>query len=149
MVLLILPMKLQDIDGVLEVEKECFPTPWSRNSFISEVRDNDDAYYYVAKLDGKIVGYIGAWFILDEAHITNVAVHPSSRRIGVATKLFNFIFAVGRANGIHSFTLEVRKSNYGAQRLYRRLGFVVTGLRRGYYQDNNEDALIMWKSFIY
>ncbi len=145
MVLLILPMQLQDIDGVLEVEKGCFPTPWSRNSFISEVRDNDDAYYYVAKLGDKIVGYIGSWFILDEAHITNVAVHPSFRRLGVATQLFNFIFTVGRANGINSITLEVRKSNYGAQRLYRRLGFVVTGMRKGYYQDNNEDALIMWK----
>lgn len=145
MVLLIVPMELGDIDEVLEIERLCFPTPWSRNSFISELRDNDEAHYYVAKLGGRIAGYIGTWFILDEGHITNVAVHPSFRRMGVATRLFTFVFAVGRANGINSFTLEVRKSNLGAQRLYRRLGFVCTGTRKEYYQDNREDALIMWK----
>jgi ribosomal-protein-alanine N-acetyltransferase len=145
MALLILPMELSDIDEVLQIERASCPSPWSRNSFISEIRDNEDAHYFVAKSQGRIAGYLGSWFILDEAHITTVAVSPDFRRRGVATSLFNFIFAVGEANGITAFTLEVRKSNIGAQRLYSQLGFVFVGIRRGYYQDNNEDAHIMWK----
>jgi ribosomal-protein-alanine N-acetyltransferase len=147
MALLILPMELKDIKEVLEIEKACYSTPWSRNSFISEINDNEDAYYFVARSGGRIAGYMGVWFILDEGHITNVAVHPDFRRQGVATSLFNFVFTVGKSKGVNSFTLEVRVSNFGAQRLYTKMGFVFVGVRKGYYQDNNEDAYIMWKNF--
>lgn len=149
------PMRVRDVGGVLEVEKLSFTTPWSRAAFMSELLNNERAYYLVAKdttrrgplpwSAGQVIGYIGVWIIFEEGHITNVAVHPDYRSQGIGRRLMETMIAVCVAKGVTRMTLEVRQSNIIAQRLYRDLGFVSAGVRPGYYQDNNEDALIMWK----
>jgi ribosomal-protein-alanine N-acetyltransferase len=142
------PMMIKDIDEILKIEAVSYPTPWSRRAFESEINDNSYAHYYVARHDGKVVGYVGMWIILDEAHITNIAVHPQYRRKGIGQCLLESMFEKARGFGATRMTLEVRVSNYTAQRLYKRLGFVERGTRKGYYTDTNEDAIIMWKENI-
>lgn len=149
------PMRLRDVGAVLEVEKRSFSAPWSRAAFMSELLTNDRAYYFVARTTerrgplpwnvGRIIGYIGVWLVHDEGHITNVAVHPDFRGLGIGRRLMEFVIDFCRKGGASRMTLEVRVSNMIAQRLYRDLGFVSAGIRPGYYRDNNEDALIMWK----
>ncbi len=138
-------MRVSDIDRVLEIEALSYPTPWSRRAFQSELTDNAYAHYYVARCNGEIVGYVGMWVILDEAHITNIAVHPDFRRKGIGRRLLKAMFEEAKTYGGTRMTLEVRVSNYSAQTLYRELGFVDRGIRKGYYSDTNEDAIIMWK----
>ncbi|HHV61773.1 MAG TPA: ribosomal protein S18-alanine N-acetyltransferase [Firmicutes bacterium] len=138
-------MQYDDLDHVVEIESISFPTPWSRNAFASELFHNSRACYLVASVDGRVVGYVGTWLILDEAHVTNIAVHPDYRRQGIGEKLLRSMMALAGSRGAKRMTLEVRVSNKPAQRLYEKLGFVRIGLRRGYYHDNNEDAIIMWK----
>ncbi|EAX46888.1 ribosomal-protein-alanine acetyltransferase [Thermosinus carboxydivorans Nor1] len=139
------PMTADDIDAVLEVERASFTTPWSRAAFAAEVADNDLAYYLVGEADGAVVGYAGVWIILDEAHVTNIAVLPAYRGQGLGEQLLTALMAYAKKRGALSMTLEVRVSNEGAQRLYRRLGFMPRGIRKQYYSDTKEDALIMWK----
>jgi len=141
----ILRMQPSDLDEVLAIERVSFPTPWSRGAFMAELFDSSRSCYLVAKLNGRVVGYIGVWLILDEAHITNIAVHPCYRRRGIGRKLLRSMMRVAASRGAKRMTLEVRASNIGAQRLYEQLGFTSVGVRRGYYHDNNEDAIIMWK----
>ncbi|NLY11342.1 MAG: ribosomal protein S18-alanine N-acetyltransferase [Firmicutes bacterium] len=138
------PMRLTDLDQVQEVERNSFPHPWSYSAFVSELVNNDNARYIVATVEGRVVGYIGVWIILDEGHITNVAVHPLYRKRGIAQQLFKEITDVVKGCGVTKLTLEVRISNFQAQQLYYKLGFSRAGIRPGYYQDN-EDAVIMWK----
>lgn len=133
------------IDDILIVEKLSFKTPWSKGSFIGEIRRNKFAVYFSAKAGESIVGYAGMWVICGEGHITNVAVHPEYRRIGIGSRLIEALIAAARNQNIESMTLEVRKSNIAAQTLYRKYGFIEKGIRRSYYSDNNEDAVIMWK----
>ena len=139
---LIRSMELEDLDEVLEVEKSCFKIPWTRLMFEDELI-NSNAYYYVIEVD-KIVGYVGFWKIIDEAHITNVAIHNDYRRLGYGRALINALLNKAKELEIIAVTLEVRVSNLAAISLYERFGFVSSGVRRGYYSDNNEDALIMW-----
>ncbi len=139
------PMTLDDLPEVLAIEDESFPIPWSRSSFLYELLENQRAYYCVAKADGKVLGFIGMWIILDEGHITNLAVASAHRRMGVGCALLQHLVTEAKIRGIRYLTLEVRASNYAAQRLYEKFGFVKTGVRPGYYQDNKEDAYIMWK----
>ncbi len=139
-------MRIEDLETVLEIEEASFPTPWSRNSFLYELTENQRAIYLVAKNEfNKVVGYIGMWVVFDEGHITNLAAHPLYRRQGVGRTLLNELVAVARRNGVQYLTLEVRRSNLSAQDLYQKIGFVHMGVRRKYYLDNREDALIMWK----
>jgi ribosomal-protein-alanine N-acetyltransferase len=138
-------MLLGDVDQVLEIEKLCFPTPWSRRAFVSELTENVYAHYIVARRDGAIRGYAGMWVILDEAHVTNIAVHPDERRRGLGWILLHELMGRALALGATRMTLEVRKSNVAAQELYTRAGFNARGLRKGYYTDTREDAIIMWK----
>lgn len=138
-------MTADDIDAVLEIERASFTTPWSRAAFAAEVADNDLAYYLVGEADGAVVGYAGVWIILDEAHVTNIAVLPAYRGQGLGEQLLTALMAYAKKRGALSMTLEVRVSNEGAQRLYRRLGFMPRGIRKQYYSDTKEDALIMWK----
>lgn len=139
-------MRIEDLEAVLEIEEASFPTPWSRNSFLYELTENQRAIYLVAKNEfNKVVGYIGVWVVFDEGHITNLAAHPLYRRQGVGRTLLNELVAVARRNGVQYLTLEVRRSNLSAQDLYQKIGFVHMGVRRKYYLDNREDALIMWK----
>ncbi|MDI3534777.1 MAG: [ribosomal protein S18]-alanine N-acetyltransferase [Thermosediminibacterales bacterium] len=138
-------MRLQDIDSVLEVEKKSFKTPWSRFAFLCELRDNQFAYYLVVKDGNKVIGYGGMWIILNEAHITNIAIDPDYRGKKLGEKLMVKLMDIAKKKGADRMTLEVRRSNYIAKRLYKKLGFEVRGVRKGYYADTNEDALIMWK----
>lgn len=148
------PMRLRDLGDILKIERLSFPTPWSRYAFLSELLENDRAYYLVARLvpttrprprRPRPVGYVGVWLVLDEGHITNVAVHPEFRGHGVGRMLMQAVENLVREKGGKRMTLEVRRSNLVAQNLYRSLGYKSAGVRRGYYRDNNEDAFIMWK----
>ena len=141
--LIIEEMKENDIDGVFEVEKNCFEDYWSKDSFKKEL-SNNLAKYLVAKIDNKVVGYVGIWFVVDEGHITNVAVHSDYRGKKIGDKLVKEMVELCKENNIVAMTLEVRASNTVAQNLYRKYGFKMGGLRKEYYSDNKEDAIIMW-----
>lgn len=138
-------MTLDDIDTVMEIEKICFTTPWAKESFEREIRDNHLAKYLVIEYKGKIVGYGGMWTIIDEGHITNIAIHKEFRKRKLGSFLVESMIEYAENIGIHRMTLEVRESNIAAQGLYSRLGFEPCGRRPRYYQDNNEDAIIMWR----
>ena len=138
-------MAIEDIDDILLIEHESFSVPWSREAFESELLKNALSVYLVAEIKNEIIGYGGMWLILDEAHITNVAVRLSSRGNGVGERLVEFLIDKASKSGARSMTLEVREGNVAARRLYEKMGFFVEGIRPGYYQDNKEDALIMWK----
>lgn len=141
----ILSLKLEHIDSVLKIDALSFPTPWSRESFERELEINKFAKYVVARKDGIVIGYAGMWLILDEGHITNIAVHPEYRKIGAGNLLLEALIEICRIESANSLTLEVRKSNLVAQNLYKKYGFLEQGIRKGYYGDNKEDAVIMWK----
>jgi [ribosomal protein S18]-alanine N-acetyltransferase len=137
-------MKEEDIDEVLEISSLSFSVSWSKESYVQEL-SNPVAKYFVAKLDGKVVGFAGTWIILDEAHITNIAVHPNCRKQGIASKLLNeLIYYCKNERACTAFTLEVRSSNTAAKALYEKYNFKQAGIRKGYYEDNKEDAIIMW-----
>ena len=138
-------MELSDIEDILVVEKLSFSIPWSRDSFEKEITDNNLAIYLVAKVNEKAVGYIGMWKVLNEGHITNVAVHPEFRHQGIGDQLVSELLSLCVNENIDLVTLEVRKSNQNAIKLYEKHGFVAEGIRKAYYQDNKEDAIIMWK----
>lgn len=142
------PMRVRDIPDILKIEHLSFTTPWTRGAFLSELLANEYAYYIVAKVDSVPVAYIGVWVIVGEGHITNVAVHPDYRNQGIGRQLLLAADAVVRARGGVRMTLEVRKSNISAQRLYKRLGYEPAGIRKGYYRDNREDAIVMWKQLV-
>ncbi|MEL7566080.1 MAG: ribosomal protein S18-alanine N-acetyltransferase [Dehalobacterium sp.] len=143
-----LPLEAEYLDQILEIEQVSFPTPWSKQAFLSELQQNSLAYYCVGMLNEKIIGYGGMWIIIDEAHITNVAVHPDYRGKKVGEALMLHLIAQALIKGALRMTLEVRPSNIAAQSLYQRMGFEAVGRRRGYYTDTKEDAIIMWKTLI-
>lgn len=135
----------KDIDAIARLEEVCFTVPWSRASIAHELTENPMAFYIIAELNGKAVGYAGVWHILDEAHITNVAVAPEHRGKHIASAIIAVMIEFSTRNGIRRFTLEVRSSNEAAKALYRKFDFKEEGLRKGYYEDNGEDAVIMWR----
>ncbi|MBP2655750.1 MAG: RimI3 [Firmicutes bacterium] len=139
------PMCFDDIDAVTNIENKSFAVPWSRAAFEAEIIDNDLARYLVMEVAGLVVAYAGMWIILDEAHVTNVAVLPEYRSQGLGHKLLEALVSYAREFRAVCMTLEVRESNLPARRLYQDLGFAVRGRRRQYYTDTQEDALIMWK----
>lgn len=138
-------MILDDLDEVLDIEKRTFPSPWSRNAFEMEIKDNLLASYIVAELDGKVVAYAGLWAIIDEGHITNIAVDQAYKGQSIGHYLLIALIKHCLSNNIFRMTLEVRRSNEVAINLYKKHGFTVQGVRRNYYVEENEDALIMWK----
>ncbi|MDF2892434.1 MAG: tsaB [Clostridia bacterium] len=138
-------MELKDIDAVWEIEKLSFRTPWSRESFVEEIKASDRTRYVVAEMGDTVVGYGGMWLIVDEAHITNIAVHPDYRGQKIGKKIVEAMIAAAKGEGITSLTLEVRMSNTPAINLYKELDFKEVAIRKGYYSDTGEDALIMWK----
>lgn len=141
---LIQDMTQADIDGVQEVERASFPVPWPASAFRHELTQNKNARYIVARDGERIVAYAGLWLMVDEAHITTFAVHPDSRRRRIGERLLQRLFEIAYEIDAEWLTLEVRASNLAAQRLYEKYGFRRAGVRRRYYSDNNEDALIMW-----
>ncbi|QHI72655.1 ribosomal protein S18-alanine N-acetyltransferase [Aminipila terrae] len=136
----------RDIKSMAELDKVCFADPWSEESFKSEIMENERAFYIVAETDDKIVGYAGLWAVFDEGHITNVAVSPAYRRRGIGRAIITVLIETGEGNGLNSFTLEVRESNLPAQNLYKEFSFKPAGIRKGYYLDNGENAIIMWRT---
>ncbi|ACJ32589.1 ribosomal protein S18-alanine N-acetyltransferase [Anoxybacillus sp. LAT_35] len=137
-------MTIQDLDRIVEIEQRSFTLPWSRSSFHQELTNNPYARYIVMEHDGQIIGYCGMWLVMDEAHITNIAVLPEFRGKKLGEALMKQAMALAREEGAKTMTLEVRVSNIVAQSLYRKLGFLNGGIRKRYYSDNQEDALVMW-----
>ena len=146
---LVEPMREEDIPLVQAIEKEIFPTPWPRNAYYRELNHNRSAYYIVLRRDDVIVGYAGLWKMSDEAHITTVGVRVSEQGKGYGHALMVALIQRAYQLGSRWLTLEVRPSNDVAVRLYEKFGFKVIGRRRGYYTDNNEDAIVMWSDSIH
>jgi [ribosomal protein S18]-alanine N-acetyltransferase len=136
-------MTESDLDSVLALESQCFKTPWSRRSFDAELR-KPYGLPLVFTAGGEIAGYIVAWRIEDELHIANLAVQPRLRRSGIAENLLRRVLET--ESGVSWVGLEVRASNAPARALYRKFGFSEAGIRKGYYADEGEDAIVMVKS---
>jgi len=135
----------KDVETIEQLEQSCFSQPWSYESIYQDIVENDRAVYVVAETEGQVIGYAGLWIIVDEGHITNVAVSPDYRRNSVGNTIVTALLQVTEDMGVKRHTLEVRKSNTAAINLYEKQGFVEAGERKGYYEDNGEDALIMWR----
>jgi ribosomal-protein-alanine N-acetyltransferase len=141
-------MRVEDLDAVLAIERASFTNPWSRQAFLYELRDNRVARLWVARTaaggpPAVITGYLCLWFIADELHVTNFAVHPAARQRGIGRQLLATLLEHYRRHGATRAALEVRVGNETARRLYEELGFREVGLRKGYYFDTGEDALVM------
>lgn len=135
-------MTVKDVPQVHRLEDETFAQPWSLQSFLDEMERNVCARYIVA-LDGdRVVGYAGAWLVLDEGHVTNVAVDKAYRGLRIGAGLMEALMQYASNMGVSYLTLEVRRSNLIAQKLYRSMGFIELGVRKRYYEDNGEDALL-------
>jgi ribosomal-protein-alanine N-acetyltransferase len=137
-------MRRRHLPGVLRIEQEANPRPWSLSLFLSELRYRESRIYLVARSGYDIVGYAGCMLVAGDGHVTNVGVDSDHRRRRVATRLLVALARRAIADGAQALTLEVRVSNDAAQALYRRFGFAPAGVRKNYYSDSNEDALIMW-----
>lgn len=140
----LVPMRRRHLRSVLRIESQVYPRPWSLSLFVSELALRSTRAYYVARVDGMVVGYSGLMVAGDDAHVTTLAVDPPWQQRGIATRLLLNIVRTAVARGARHLTLEVRVSNEPAQALYRRFGFHPAGVRKGYYVETNEDALVMW-----
>ncbi|MFM9276411.1 ribosomal protein S18-alanine N-acetyltransferase [Paenibacillus sp. p-8] len=137
-------MTIEDIPDVMVIEHESFTLPWTREAFRNELTNNHFAKYMIMELNGEPIGYAGMWTIMDEAHITNIAVREAYRGRKLGERLLDELMRTAAYVGMKRITLEVRVSNTVAQGLYKKKGFTPSGIRKGYYSDNHEDALIMW-----
>ena len=137
-------MRRRHLRGVMAIERQVYPRPWSPNLFLSEMTESKNRCYLVAKIDREVVGYAGMTCYGEEAHVTNIAVDPLHHRQKIATRLLHDLIVEGVQMGAEAVSLEVRVTNWGAQRLYGAFGFRPIGVRKNYYQEINEDALIMW-----
>ncbi|WP_100371610.1 ribosomal protein S18-alanine N-acetyltransferase [Bacillus sp. FJAT-45037] len=138
------PMTIEDIEAVVKVEEDSFATPWEPAIFMNELHVNKFAHYCVCDVDGDVVGYCGSWVIGEDAQITNIAVHTSSRGQKRGEHLLIHAMDHARKLGALNMSLEVRVSNQVAQQLYKKFGFKPGGIRKNYYTDNQEDAMVMW-----
>ena len=143
MKLTIRKMTLEDVPSVIDLDQKSFSLPWPERSFRFELSANPASRCWVAELDGKIVGMIVVWLIIDEAHVATIATHPDFRRRGIGTKLLSHTLRLMMEEGARSSFLEVRESNFSAQEMYRKFGYEASGRRPRYYKDNNEDAILM------
>jgi [ribosomal protein S18]-alanine N-acetyltransferase len=142
----ICPMRLGDLDEVMEIERLSFKAPWPRQVFIEEL-DRDWAHVDVVRVrtpaGGRVVAFCNYWLVRDEVHILNIAAHPQERRKGHAARLLGHVVEFARRHGCRYVTLEVRRSNHGAIKLYRAHGFRPVAIRPNYYVEDNEDAIVM------
>ena len=136
-------MTVEDVPAAHEIDVSSFTLPWPERSLRFEVTDNPAARCWAAELDGRLVGMLVLWMIVDEAHIATVATHPGYRRQGIASQLLVEALKSAHAEGARSALLEVRAGNQAAQEIYRKFGFEVVGRRKRYYKDNYEDAVLM------
>jgi len=138
-------LELADLGAIEKIERASYPTPWSRSMFASELGKQSSLSIAAVDPDGTLVGYLVLSRYVDAWHVMNVAVDPAHRRQGIASALLQRLFEETRDDAERGYTLEVRVSNTAAIRLYERFGFISRGVRRGYYTDNREDAVIMWR----
>ena len=143
MKVLIRKMTLEDVPAVVDLDQKSFSLPWPERSFRFELTDNPASRCWVAELEGKIVGMVVVWLIVNEAHVATLATHPDFRRQGIATRLLSYALRQLIEEGARSSFLEVRASNLAAQAMYRKFGYEETGRRQRYYRDNGEDAILM------
>lgn len=141
----VVDMGLEHVDEVLAIEQLSFRTPWNRDAFVAEMTRNTCACYKVIMLGDRVISYGGMWVLLDEAHITNVAVHPEFRGMGIGNTIVEELIKEAKLKNIVAMTLEVRINNISAINLYKKYGFVEVAIRKNYYVDTGEDAIIMWK----
>jgi ribosomal-protein-alanine N-acetyltransferase len=137
-------MRLSDLKAIIEIENTSFPKPWSLNAFISQL-SNDFSVCLVAEDRDGVIGYLVATQYVGVWHLLDLAITENYRRKYVATELLEHFFEWSGRRSHRGYTLEVRKSNRGAIKMYESFGFICSGIRKGYYSDNGEDALIMWK----
>jgi [ribosomal protein S18]-alanine N-acetyltransferase len=137
-------MKRRHLKGVMAIERQVYPRPWSPSLFLSEMSELNNRAYLVAKSGRDVIGYGGVICYGDEAHITTIAVDPAQHRRKIGTRLMYELMSASIDMGARAVSLEVRMSNWGAQRMYGRFGFRPVGVRKGYYQETGEDALVMW-----
>jgi len=140
---LIRKMTLDDIPVVVELDQISFSLPWPERPFRFEIADNPVARCWVAEVDGRVVGMVVGWLLVDEIHIATIATHPDFRRQGIGRKLLSHTLRHALEEGAQSSFLEVRASNLGAQEMYRQFGYEPSGRRKRYYKDNDEDAILM------
>lgn len=138
-------MEVVDLDRIIELEIQCFKSPWSMSDFLYELQENPFAYYVVLKEKEAIGAYLGIWIDENRAQITTIGVDPMQRGKGFAKMLMEHMIEVCRTKGVKTYSLEVRVSNKAAISLYEKYGFKQVGLRKAYYQDNHEDAYLMVK----
>ncbi|EUJ59227.1 ribosomal protein S18-alanine N-acetyltransferase [Listeria fleischmannii] len=138
----------EDIDALLQIEHAVFSSPWSREAFLNEFKINQYAHYLLAVLDGEVVGYGGVWLVLDEGHVTNIAIHPDFQGNHYGEALLVALLDLAKQSGVTAMTLEVRVTNTRAQNLYRKYNFQNGAIRKRYYPDNGEDALVMWVNLL-
>lgn len=137
---------LSDLDEILAIEVASFTSPWTREMYLAELDNVGVSFCYTARDEsGKILGFCSFWRVMDELHINNLAVAPEHRRRGVATALLGFVLNEAHKLGVRRATLEVRRSNDAARHLYERFGFAAAGVRRAYYSNPVEDAIVLWR----
>jgi ribosomal-protein-alanine N-acetyltransferase len=140
----IVPMSTSDIADVMRIERDSFTTTWPNDAFHTELRSNKVAHYFIGRIDGRTVAYGGIWVVLEDSHVTTIAVDPNYRGKKYGERLLCHLIDEAIELGAAWMTLEVRESNDSAKNLYRKYGFTVVNLRRAYYSDNSENALVMW-----
>jgi len=144
----ITPMRRRHLRAVLRIEQQVYPRPWTFGLFLGEISQRASRVYLVARVGSEVVGYAGMFRAVDDGHITTIAVDPAWQRRGIATRMLLALARAAVDRGCRNLTLEVRMSNSGAQALYQRFGFVPAGVRKGYYPETGEDALVMWANDI-
>lgn len=140
----VVPMRRRHLRSVVRIEAQVYPRPWTHSLFVSELALRSSRAYFVAKVGRDVVGYAGLMMSLTDGHVTTIAVDPVWHRRGIGTRLLLALTREAIARGATAMTLEVRLSNRGAQELYKHFGFAAVGVRKGYYGDTGEDALVMW-----
>ena len=137
-------MTIEDLDQVMDVEYASFRSPWRKADILHDLINNPFSDYLVIEKGDRVIGYCGAWTVVEAAQITNIAIHPEERGQGYSVKLFQRMIKYLKLKEATELTLEVRKSNHVAQQLYERFGMKTVGVRKNYYQDDGEDAIVMW-----
>lgn len=140
----LVPMRRRHLRSVLKIEAQVYPRPWSLSLFMSELALSNSRAYYVARVDGLVVGYGGLMVQVDDGHVTTLAVDPAWQRRSIGSRILLVLAREALRRGASSLTLEVRVRNGAAQELYRRFGFRPAGIRKNYYAETHEDALVMW-----
>lgn len=136
---------LAELDAILAIEQASFTSPWTREMYLAEFENRNVSFFFVIREAERIFGFCSCWRVLDELHINNIAIDPAHRGRGAGTRLLAAVLGEGAKLGARRATLEVRRSNVAARRLYERLGFTLAGVRRAYYTNPVEDALVLWR----